>query len=115
MVFAKFYSRTAILPHKSIREVLNMQCRIADLKYKEVINICSGFRMGFVCDVLMDIVTGKIFALIVPGRCKFFGLLGREDDYVIPWDAIKKIGDDIILVEISGEHRRIKRPKRPWF
>ncbi len=92
-----------------------MQCRIADLRSKEIINICTGFRMGYVCDVLMDIVTGKIYALIVPGPCRFFGFLGHEDDYVIPWEVIKKIGDDIILVEIPGEYRRIRRPKRRWF
>lgn len=92
-----------------------MKCRIADLRCKEVINICSGFRLGFVYDVLFDTQTGQIAALAVPGPCRFFGLFGREDDYIIPWECIKKIGDDIILVEINGEHRREKRSKRAWL
>ena len=92
-----------------------MKCRIADLRCKEVINICDGFRMGFVCDVILNIVTGQILAIVVPGPCKFFGFFGREDDFIIPWECIRKIGDDIILVEISGEFRREKRPKRSWF
>ena len=92
-----------------------MRCRIADLRCKEVINICSGMRLGFVCDVLINDTTGQLRALIVPGPCRFFGLLGREDDFVIPWECIRRIGDDIIIVEISGECCREKRPKRPWF
>ncbi len=92
-----------------------MRCRIADLRCKEVINICSGMRLGFVCDVLINDTTGQLLALIVPGPCRFFGLLGREDDFVIPWECIRRIGDDIIIVEISGECCREKRPKRPWF
>jgi YlmC/YmxH family sporulation protein len=92
-----------------------VRCRIADLRCKEVVNICDGFRMGFVCDVIMDVLSGQIHALVVPGPCKFFGLFGHEDDYIIPWDAIRKIGDDIILIEVPGEHPREKRPKKPWF
>lgn len=92
-----------------------MRCRIADLRCKEVINIPDGFRMGFVCDVVFNVVTGQILALVVPGPCRFFGIFGREDDFLIPWDAIRKIGEDIILVEIPGDYCREKRPKRPWL
>ncbi|MGE4483574.1 MAG: YlmC/YmxH family sporulation protein [Oscillospiraceae bacterium] len=92
-----------------------MHCRIEDLRCKEVINICNGFRMGFVCDVYINIITGQLLAIVVPGPCRFFGLFGREDDFVIPWECIRKIGDDIILIEVPGEHRREKRRKRIWF
>lgn len=92
-----------------------MRCRIADMRCKEVINIPDGFRMGFVYDVLFDVCSGQIEALVVPGRCRFFGLFGREDDYVIDWDSIRKIGDDIILVEVRDAFCREKRGKRPWW
>lgn len=91
-----------------------MQCRIADLRCKEVINVCNGFRLGFVCDVLLDTATGRILALVVPGPCRFFGLFWREDDFIIPWDCIKRIGDDIILVEVDGAFRREKRRRGAW-
>lgn len=75
------------------------QCsRITDLRCKEVINLCDGARLGYVGDVEIDTVCGRVVALVVPGRCRFFGLFGREEDYVIPWECIDKIGDDIILV-----------------
>jgi YlmC/YmxH family sporulation protein len=91
-----------------------MECRIADMRCKEVINICDGFRLGFVDDVLFNIIDGRMLAFVVPGPAKFFGLFGREDDYIIPWERIVRIGDDIILVEIS-EHRRQKRERKKWF
>ena len=88
-----------------------MQCRIADLRCKEVINICTGHRLGFVIDVIVDVVCGQIIAIVVPGPCKFFGLFGREDDIIIPWEFIKRIGDDLILISIEGDYKREKRRK----
>lgn len=86
--------------------------RIAELRYKEIINVSNGHRLGFVGDVDMDVVSGKVMALIVPGPCRFFGLFGREDDYVLPFDAISRIGSDIILIDVQGEYRRGKRVRR---
>ena len=88
-----------------------MECRVSDLRYKEVINICTGQRLGFVCDALVDGDCGKILALIVPGPCRFFGLFGREEDYILPWGSIARFGEDIILIQSEeglrrGRHRR---------
>ena len=91
-----------------------MRCRIVELRCKEVINVCDGARLGFVYDAAVNTVTGQVLALIVPGPCRYFGFFGREDDYVIPWECIRRIGDDIILIEIPGEHKREKRFKRRW-
>ena len=54
-------------------------------------------------------------ALIVPGPCRFLGLFGREDDYVIPWLCIKRIGDDLILVDGPLSEWRTPRKKRSLF
>ena len=89
--------------------------RIALLRYKEIINLCTGHRLGFVGDVDIDLATGRVLSLIVPGRCRFFGLLGREEDYVMPFECINRIGDDIILAEVKGDYRREKCPRRPFM
>ncbi len=89
--------------------------RIADLRYREVINLCTGHRLGFVCDIEMEVSSGQVMALVVPGPCRFFGLFGREEDYLIPFDCISKIGNDIILIENQGDYRRGKRPKKSMF
>ena len=93
-----------------------MLCRIADFRYKEVINVCTGYRLGYVCDVEFDLTDGHITALIVPGPCRFFGIFGREDDYLLPWECIERIGEDIVLVKVPGEFRRCRcEKKRKWM
>ena len=89
--------------------------RVALLRFKEIINLCTGHRLGFVGDVEIDLASGKLLSLIVPGRLRFFGLFGREEDYVIPFDCVSRFGDDIILVEVQGDYRREKCPKRPFI
>ncbi len=73
----------------------------SDFRQKEVVNICDGKRLGFVCDVDIDMNTGRLNSIIVPASGKLFGILGKKEDYVIPWDKIKTIGEDIILVDYS--------------
>ena len=51
----------------------------------------------------------------LPGPCRFLGLFGREDDYVIPWLCIKRIGDDLILVDGPLSEWRTPRKKRSLF
>ena len=71
-----------------------------DFKHKEVINITDAKRLGYVQDVTADLETGTITSIIVPGSNKMFNIFGENNKKVIPWDKIKVIGDDIILVEI---------------
>ncbi len=84
----------------------------SELTYKEVIDVHSGYRLGYVCDLEFDGREGQLTALITPGRARLFGLLGREDDYILPWASIVRIGTDIILVEAKGEFQRRKRQWR---
>lgn len=85
-------------------------CRIVDLRCKEVISVCDGSRLGYVNDVEIDTCSGRLVAIVVPGRAKVWQL-GRRQDFVIPWDAICRIGDDIILTNFSPgcEYRQEKR------
>lgn len=71
-----------------------------DFKHKEVINIVDGRRLGFVQDVNANLETGTITSIIVPGSTRLISFFSSSNDIVIPWENIKCIGDDIILVEI---------------
>ena len=71
----------------------------SDLKIKEVVNVIDGKRLGAITDIEIDIESGRLTAIVVPGPGRFLGLFGRNDDIVIPWDKISKIGVDRILVE----------------
>ena len=68
-------------------------------RYKEIINVSDGSRYGWVGDVEVDLDSGQVRALVVPGRLRLFGLLGREEDRVFPWEAVRRFGADTILVE----------------
>ena len=87
----------------------------SELRYKEVIDVHTGRRLGYVCDAELDLNDGRLMSLITPGRAKLFGLLGREDDYVLPWKCIARMGSDIILVETDETQGRRKREKRKIF
>ncbi len=76
-----------------------MICSVNELKTKEVINVSDGARLGFVSDVEIDLKDGRLTAIVVPGAYRLMGFLGREEDTIIKWDDIKKIGDDIIIIE----------------
>ncbi len=77
--------------------------RLCELRQKEVINICTCRRLGFVSDVEFDCCSGCITAIVVPGMGRIWGIFGRCTEYVIPFGKIRKIGEDLILVEIREE------------
>ena len=72
--------------------------RASDFRRKEVIDIHTGTRLGFISDVDIDLEKGVVNSIIIPGKRRFFGFLPPENDFEIAWRKISKIGDDIILV-----------------
>jgi len=79
--------------------------RFGDLRCKEVISVTDCRRLGFICDLDINDRDGRILAIVLPGSNRFFGLFKREEDVVIPWAKIKKIGEDIILVDFDRHPR----------
>ncbi len=77
-----------------------MNSKGLDFKHKEVINIKDGKKLGYVQDVTADLKTGNITSIIVPGNSKFFSNIFSNNDITIPWNAIKCISDELILVDI---------------
>lgn len=80
-----------------------MICGLEDIRTKEVIDIKTGERLGYVDDVQMNLDTSEIIALVINGRQRFFGLLGKETDVVIPCGDIKVIGRDTLLIKRNNE------------
>ncbi len=72
------------------------------LKNKEVINTRDGRSLGFIYDIEVNLEKGTIEGIVIPaerGIFRFFG--GKEEDYVIKWDRIRTIGDDVVLVDVD--------------
>jgi YlmC/YmxH family sporulation protein len=88
--------------------------KISDLRIREVINITDGRRLGPIKDIDIDLEDGRICAIILPfPGSRFIGFFSRENEIVIPWNKIIRIGVDVILVELNlnpddrgGYHQR---------
>ncbi len=77
--------------------------RISDLRTRDVVNIIDGKRLGTIKDIELDIGAGKVQGIILPGSSsKVMGIFGRQEDLLIPWEKIKTIGVDFILVELQN-------------
>ena len=78
-----------------------MICRLEDLRKKEVIDILTGERLGYIDDAEMNIEKSAVQSFVIYGREWLFGILGREDDVVIPCNEIKVVGNDVVLIKHS--------------
>lgn len=76
--------------------------KISDLRMREVINVVDGRRLGPIKDIDIDVQEGRISSIILPGHAhRFIGFFGKEEEIVVPWDRIIKIGIDVILIDLS--------------
>ena len=65
---------------------------------KDVVQLGSGVKLGRADDLELEMGSAQVCSLILWGRPRWFGLLGRGEDMVIPWQQIETIGEDVILV-----------------
>lgn len=79
-----------------------MKCGLNDLRRKEVIDIVTGERLGYIDDAVLDLETSLAESLMIYGRHRLFGIFGREEDILIPCSDIKVVGSDVILVKLSA-------------
>lgn len=75
--------------------------KVSDLRLREVVNIVDGRRLGTIKDIDIDVENGRITALVLPSPNRLLGLLGRDEELVVPWEKVRKIGLDVILVEVN--------------
>ncbi|MCL1630936.1 YlmC/YmxH family sporulation protein [Sporolactobacillus sp. CPB3-1] len=78
--------------------------RISDFQTKEVVNVENGKRLGHIGDLDVNLSSGKIENLVIPGSGKIMGLFGRDEDIIVPWSNIVRIGADVILVRFYKGH-----------
>ena len=75
---------------------------LSELRTKDVICTQDGKRLGKVMDLEFDPHSGCITALVVPGEFKVTHVLrGEKCGLVIPWNRIRKIGENVILVQLD--------------
>lgn len=78
-----------------------MEITFCDLRAKEVVNICDGKRMGNIIDIVLDSCSFRVTGIVVPSEKSFFNFFKSNPDIFIPFNRIRKIGRDVILVELN--------------
>jgi YlmC/YmxH family sporulation protein len=76
--------------------------KISEFQIKDVVNVADGKRLGNIGDIEINLSTGKIEAVVISGSGRVLGIFGKENEVVIPWKNIIKIGEDVILVRYKG-------------
>ena len=74
--------------------------RLTDLQDKDIINIINGKVIGKIIDLSLD-YDGKLEYLIVEKTRFFLSIFSSKNEIRVTWKDIKKIGEDVILVEIN--------------
>jgi len=85
--------------------------RMSELVGKEIINFYDGGRLGTVgeSDLVIDLDSGRVQSLILPGKTNLLSFWGDQQQMVIPWEAVKKIGAEVIIVELDRTNLRGRR------
>jgi len=84
---------------------------MAELAGKEIININDGARLGVVgeTDLAIDVETGIIQSIILPRKSGMLNFLSEKQELVIPWEAVKKVGMEVIIVTLDQATPRMGR------
>lgn len=85
--------------------------RLSKLGGKEIVNLSDGGRLGILAEseLLIDERNGKIRAILVPNFKSQFSIFYDKNFIEIPWDCVRKIGNDMIIIELDEESFPIKK------
>ncbi|HHW40399.1 MAG TPA: YlmC/YmxH family sporulation protein [Syntrophomonadaceae bacterium] len=85
--------------------------RLGELVGKEIINIFDGMRLGTIAnsDLVIDPETGEIVSIILPQRSNFLNFWMDRREVVVPWETVKKIGNEVIIVDLDSTFSQYKR------
>ncbi len=76
----------------------------------EAVNLADGKRLGKVSDIVFSYPEGKVQGIVVPGGR---GMRWGKADLFIDLKCVKKIGVDVVLVEIRSAPKPEKH-KGKW-
>ncbi|MGF7057110.1 YlmC/YmxH family sporulation protein [Brassicibacter mesophilus] len=79
--------------------------KLSELGGKEIVNLNDGGRLGVIADsdLVIDEKSGRILALLVPDKRGQFRIFSDKNEIEIPWSAIRKIGNDMMIIELDEE------------
>ena len=72
---------------------------LSELQQKDIVNVLDGRRLGKIIDITLS--DGKIINFIIEEKRNLFNFFRINKETEVSWNQIKKIGEDVILVEIT--------------
>lgn len=72
--------------------------RVSDLQIKDVVSLIDGRKLGRIVDIELT-EAGSVSHFVVEPK-RFFKFFGSSGEVNVAMNQIKKIGEDVILVEI---------------
>ena len=85
--------------------------RISALAGKEIINSFDGVRLGTIgdSDMIIDPESGEIISILLPHRSGLLNLWLDKQEMEIPWSSVKKIGSEVIVVDLDESYSLYKK------
>lgn len=82
-----------------------------ELAGKEIVNVYDGARLGVIgeSDLLIDSQSGSICAIIIPRKSNFINFWVDKQSMIIPWESVKKIGSEVIIVDLDQTNLNFRR------
>jgi YlmC/YmxH family sporulation protein len=74
--------------------------KISELKNMRIVNLANGKVLGKISDLILDVNRGYVKAIIMPGDLRWPVFWNNEKELEVPWSNIKKIGHDVIIVDL---------------
>lgn len=75
--------------------------KLSELQRKDIINLNTGKKIGRIIDIEINKENGQLIKMIIETNKLFKGMFNNEKDISIKYDQINKIGEDVILVDIT--------------
>ena len=81
--------------------------RLSAIGGKEIVNLYNGCSLGLISesDLLINKKTGRIHSLLIPENRGIFSVFSNSSLIEIPWESIKKIGNDIIIIDVENNYK----------
>lgn len=83
--------------------------KLSELIGKKIVNVYDGGFLGTVgdSDLVIDPFSGTIESIILPNKNNLINVWFQKQQLVIPWAAVKKVGSEVIVVDIDETHRKM--------
>lgn len=80
--------------------------RLSQIGGKEIVNLNTGERLGIVAeaDLVVEEADGRIVKILIPDDR--FTIFSERDYIEVPWENVRKIGSDMIIIEQEDRKRK---------